>query len=183
MSILEIIILGLALSIDTLAVSIATSSCIEKGRHLHHSIVMGLAFGASHTLMIILGWYTGETLLNFINNFDHWIAFGLLAFIGSKMIWESFQAEEIIRTCPVRRLPSLCLATSMDALGVGLSFAMIHQSYMTPSIIVGIIVLIITIIGVLAGKQLKKYFGQYAELGGGLVLIAIGIKILIEHLL
>ncbi len=182
MSWLELIVLSLALSIDSLVVSIATSTCIEPGRHTHHAIVMGLAFGGSHALMLILGWFAGAQFVSLISEFDHWIAFGLLAFIGGKMIWESFQGEEFTRTCPVRRLPSLCLATSLDALGVGLSFALINIEILRPAIVIGVTVLIFTIIGVLAGKQLKKYFGHYAELFGGLVLIAIGANILFEHI-
>ena len=182
MSWLELIVLSLALSIDSLAVSIATSPCIEPGRHRHHAIMMGLAFGASHAFMIILGWFTGEQFMSFISEFDHWVAFGLLAFIGGKMIWESLSPEEIIQKCPLKRLPTLCLATSIDALGVGLSFAIIEEPIIRSSLMIGGTVMVITIIGVLAGKQLRKYFGHYAELFGGLILIAIGFKILLEHL-
>lgn len=178
----ELIILAFALSIDSLAVSIATSSCIEPGRHIHHSIVMGLAFGASHALMLTLGWYTGEKFVAQISTLDHWIAFGLLAVIGGKMIWESYQKEDIPRTCPVKRLHTLSLATSIDALGVGLSLALIHEPIIRAATTIGGIVLIVSVVGVLTGTQLKKYFGHYAELFGGLVLITIGIKILIEHL-
>lgn len=180
---LELIILSLALSIDSLAVSIATSPCIEPGRHTHHAIVMGLAFGASHVLMLIIGWFAGEKFVSLISEFDHWIAFGILAFIGGRMIWESLQNEDIIGTCPVKRLPTLCLATSIDALGVGLSFSLIDEEIIRPAIVIGITVLIFTLIGVLTGKKLKKIFGNYAELFGGLVLMSIGVRILCEHLL
>ena len=180
---LELIILAFALSIDSLAVSIATSPAIKKEKLVLHALIMSFSFGASHSLMILIGWFAGEKFISQISGLDHWIAFTLLTIIGGKMIWESFQSTNHHHKCPLKRLPTLCLATSIDALGVGISLALIQEPILRASITIGGIVLIVAFIGILMRRQLHKYFGHYAELIGGLILIAIGVKILFEHLL
>jgi putative Mn2+ efflux pump MntP len=141
-------------------------------------------FGLFQAAMTLIGWWAGSYILEFIEGFDHWIAFGLLAFVGGRMIWESFHEEE--KKMDITRwrfLFILAIATSLDALAVGLSFAFLQVNLFMASVTIGVVALIITIIGFLAGKKLGELVGRRAELVGGAILIIIGIRILIEHLL
>jgi len=137
--------------------------------------------------MPLVGWFAGNTVQKYIQAFDHWVAFGLLAFIGGKMIFESFKRKET----PAERssdstkglsLFFLSVATSIDALAVGLSFAVLHVIILYPAIIIGLVAFLMTILGVKIGPILGQLVGKRAELLGGLILIFIGVKILFEHL-
>ena len=135
-------------------------------------------------MMPILGWLAGVTIQKWVAAFDHWIAFGLLAFIGGKMIYESFQTDaEKKGGDPTRgwSLIILSIATSIDALAVGLSMAVVGVAVWFPSVIIGIVAGLMTILGMHLGRKLGIKFGQRMELVGGVILIAIGIKILLEH--
>ncbi len=138
--------------------------------------------------MTLLGWWAGSRIIDFIASYDHWLAFGLLVFVGGRMIWESLHAKEgeeekktdITRW---RYLVILAIATSIDALAVGLSFAFLKVNLALASVTIGITAFIITILGFLAGKKLGELVGKRAEIIGGVILIAIGLRILLEHLL
>ena len=136
--------------------------------------------------MLVLGWLAGTTIVDFISSFDHWIAFGLLAFVGGKMLWEAFHEKEDEKPADVSRgllLLTLSIATSLDSLAVGLAFAFEDINLWVAAPIVGITSLVISAIGFLIGTKVGDMFGKRAEIIGGLILIGIGIRILLEHLL
>lgn len=136
--------------------------------------------------MVVLGWLAGSAILDYIAAYDHWVAFGLLVFIGGRMIWESFHEESDEKAKNYNgwfTLLALSIATSIDALAVGLSFAFLEVNIVTASITIGVTALIITIIGQLIGNRVGILVGKRAEIIGGLILIGIGVKILLEHLL
>jgi putative Mn2+ efflux pump MntP len=135
--------------------------------------------------MPVLGWLAGLTVQKWIAAYDHWIAFGLLAFIGGKMIYESFQMKDISAKADPSRgwsLVILSVATSIDAFAVGLTMAMLGVTIWLPSVIIGLVAGGMTILGMHLGRQLGKWLGHKMEFVGGLILIGIGMKILIEHL-
>lgn len=137
--------------------------------------------------MTVLGWLAGHTVVDFIAAFDHWLAFGLLLLIGGRMIWESFHEKDEGRArLDIARWPvlvTLSLATSIDALAVGLSFAFLNVNLTLASVTIGATAFAITIIGQLIGNKVGPLVGKRAEMVGGVVLIIIGVRILLEHML
>lgn len=139
--------------------------------------------------MTLLGWLLGSTIVNLIANFDHWIALALLGWIGGRMIMEGFSRNEAspVNGCddPSRgsSLVMLSIATSIDALGVGLSLALLKVDVLGASMIIGLVSLLMSVAGMLGGKKLNQRFGKRVEVVGGLVLIAIGLRIVITHLM
>ncbi len=138
-------------------------------------------------MMPIIGWFAGNQVAKFIHNWDHWVAFGLLVFVGGKMILESRRKVEqnIELADPTRKwsLMLLSLATSIDALAVGLSISMLNMAIFNASIIIGIVAAMMTAIGMYFGRGLGNRFGKKMELLGGVILLAIGTRILVGHLL
>ena len=179
-------LVAVSLSADCFAV--ALSGAIAMKRVLVDQILrMSLSFGIFQTVMQLAGWVAGKTVVNLISDYDHWMAFGLLVFVGGRMVWESFHEEDeakegvdITRGFP---LIALSIATSIDSLAVGLSYALIGFAIAVPSITAGVVSGGITVIGFVLGKKVGEVFGHRAELFGGLVLIGIGIRILVEHLM
>lgn len=188
MDLLSVIGIGIGLSMDAFAVSI-TSGFVSKNLKFYQALRMALFFGGFQFLMPVIGWFAGLTIRDFIFSFDHWLAFILLAFIGGKMIFESFQIEKTEKEAEKKNpmaLPNLfilAIATSIDALAVGLSLSFIKVPIVFPSILIGVITFCISLAGVFIGKKFGHLFEKRMELIGGLVLIGIGVKILIEHLL
>jgi manganese efflux pump family protein len=185
LDILTILLIALGDSADCFAVAVC--SCIAMKTLSRIQILrVALSFGIFQTTMTILGWLAGRTIVDFISGFDHWLAFLLLAGIGGKMIWESFHgSDDDNKKTDVTKglvLVTLSLATSIDALAVGLSFAFLDMNIPLASGTIGVVAFIITIIGFLIGKRAGKLVGERAELVGGIVLIAIGLRILITHL-
>ncbi len=187
MHFIEIIGIGIGLSMDALAVSI-TNGFVIKDIQVKHALRIALFFGVFQAIMPVIGWATGLTLSRYIEAFDHWVAFVLLAFIGGKMILESRRkeepgCEEEKKNClHVPTLLLMSLATSIDALAVGLSFAFLNVSILFPVAIIGSITFCLCVGGVYVGKKIGHLFKDKLELVGGIVLIGIGLKILIEHL-
>jgi len=144
-------------------------------------------FGLFQAIMPVIGWLIGKNLVTFVADYDHWVAFALLLLIGGKMIWESVhESEDSKRKTDITRgltLLTLAVATSIDALAVGLTFAFLQISIALASSTIGIIAFIATILGFLLGKKVGQLFGKRAEIIGGIVLISIGIRILLSHLL
>jgi putative Mn2+ efflux pump MntP len=136
-------------------------------------------------MMTALGWLAGRGLSRWISAVDHWVVFVLLAVIGGRMLWESFRPYEASAKDPTRgwMLLTLAVATSLDALAVGVSLAVLSVSIWVPSVVIGIVAAVITTIGALFGARLGRRFGVWAERFGGLVLIGIGLRILLQHLL
>ncbi|MBN2207523.1 MAG: manganese efflux pump [Candidatus Aminicenantes bacterium] len=148
---------------------------------------LALAFGSFQFLMPLLGWLAGTRLESRIRSFDHWVAFGLLVLVGGKMIVESFRAAGSARAeagDPTRasRLLVLAVATSIDALAVGLSLGVLETDILYPAAVIGAVAFLMTIVGARLGPVLGKAVGRRAEILGGIVLVLIGVKILADHL-
>lgn len=182
MGIFEILILGISLAMDAFAVSICKGLSMKK-LNFKKMIIIGMYFGFFQALMPIIGYYLSKGFENFVTAIDHWIAFGLLLIIGVNMIRDIFNKEEEANDdVSFKSMIMLAIATSIDALAVGITFAFLHVNIMFSSIIIGIVTLIISVIGVVIGNKFGNRFERYAKLFGGIVLILIGTKILIEHL-
>lgn len=188
MGYLEIFLTGIALAMDAFAVSICKGIKMPKLRK-SHIVIIAVFFGGFQMLMPLIGWLLGSQFVKYISKFDHWIAFALLAFIGVKMAIESFKHEE--EECckcdsklDLKELVVLAIATSIDALAVGITFALYPDINILPSIsIIGIVTFIICAGGVVIGHKFGAKFKSKAELLGGIVLVIIGLKLLIEGLL
>lgn len=183
---LSILAIAVGLSADCFAAALGSS--ISKKEHSPIDILrVASSFGLFQTLMAVLGWLAGRTVVEFIGKFDHWVAFILLAFVGGKMIWESFQGDhdEVKETDNTRGFPLLILsiATSLDSLAVGLSFAFLNVNLVVASLTIGIVAFLITATGFIIGRKSGELIGKRAELIGGIILIGIGLRILITHML
>jgi len=175
-----------ALAMDAFAVAVGVSLGLE-GMTRRQAFRLAFHFGFFQFVMPILGWLAGQSVFRYIHAFDHWVAFGLLLFIGGRMAFDSFRSGEKVEkgaADPTKGLSLfiLSLATSVDALAVGLSFAALHVKILYPVIVIGIVCFLITLIGTKIGPLIGQLIGKRAELAGGLILIGIGIKILVDHL-
>jgi len=168
---------------DSLAVA---SGVAIKNLRIHHALRIALAFGLFQAIMPVIGWLAGIVLQGYVAKFDHWVAFGLLAFIGGKMIYEATrieQAEEPANPLNFYVLLILALATSIDALAVGITFAMLGTAIITPVVVIGSVTFVLSLAGVYIGDVFGHFFEKKIEILGGVVLIGIGIRILFQHLL
>jgi len=184
MDYLSLILLAVGLSMDSFAVAIGRGLAANADR-IKTALVLAVFFTGFQVMMPVLGWILGEYLVALIASFDHWLAFLLLAAIGGKMIAESFKDDEN-RETPALTLPVILLlsvATSIDALGVGLSFAFLDVPLLVPLAFIGVTTINFTSCGVMLGRRLGETFGRRIEAAGGIILIAIGIRILLEHTL
>jgi putative Mn2+ efflux pump MntP len=184
MSLSSIILIAIGLAMDAFAVSVSSGLAIRELK-LRHALKIALFFGLFQAVMPVLGWLGGVSVRELIAHVDHWIAFGLLTFIGVKMIWESFRLEpEEDRRDPLGMgwLLTLSVATSIDALAVGITFALIDVTIVAPVIIIGAVTFVLSFAGVIIGDRVGHLFESRIEIAGGLVLIGIGVKILLEHL-
>lgn len=178
---IQYLFISLALAADAFSVSVSGGAGIKKPS-LQNTLLISGYFGFFQFIMPIIGWYAGTSFQQYITSFDHWFAFILLAFIGGKMIWEFFQHEERKPfSLTHKTLLILAIATSIDALGVGLSQAVIDQPILGLALTIGIVTFLFCALGTHLGAYFKGVIGNKAELAGGLLLIAIGIAILIEH--
>ena len=183
MSLITIFILAVGLGVDAFSVAIGIGATNDK-KSWTPILRLSAAFGLFQFVMPIIGWLAGQTVVEIIASFDHWIAFALLALVGGKMIWEGFEKEsDVGKVDQTRGWPLLLLsiATSIDALAVGFSFSILKNPILFPAVIIGIVCFVMTTVGMIFGKVLAKLFGRKVEIFGGLVLIAIGVKILIDH--
>lgn len=186
MDFLSIFLIAVSLAMDALAAALSTGMCVGK-TCWRDAARIGLYFGGFQFAMTLAGWLLGCSVSSFIGQVDHWIAFGLLLFIGGKMIYEAVRSrlrDEICDFDPMarKRLLMLAVATSIDALAMGISFALIQLRVFTAALTIGAVTFVLSAAGYLAGKRLNGLFRKYAEIAGGVLLIAIGIRILIEHL-
>ena len=186
MNILLILGLALALALDAFAVSLGLGLSLNPATG-RQTFRLAFHFGLFQFLMPVVGWAAGETLVRYIEKYDHWVAFALLLGVGGKMISESLKPERDVdtrRSDPTRgvSLLVLSLATSVDALAVGLSLAALRVDIIFPAVVIGIVAFTMTVLGMRLGPALGKVIGRRAELLGGVILILIGIKILIDHL-
>jgi len=184
MNIISIIFIAFGLAMDAFAVSI-TSGITIKSLKINNALKIAAFFGLFQAIMPIIGWLAGLSFREIISDVDHWIAFGLLFLIGCKMIYESSKMEvdnNKINPLNLYVLLMLSIATSIDALAIGLTLSFLNVSIILPSIIIGTITFLLSVIGVYFGNKFGHYFERKIEMVGGFILIGIGIKILIEHL-
>lgn len=177
--------LALALAMDAFAVALGTGTVLSRltGRHIFR---LAFHFGLFQALMPVIGWLAGQTVVRFVSAWDHWIAFALLALIGGRMIREALSDEEKPDDRDPTRgfsLVMLSIATSIDALAVGFSLSVIGVSIWFPAFIIGLVAGVLTVAGMLVGSRVGDRWGSRVEVLGGFVLIAIGVRILCEHLL
>src|SRR5665647_1434275 len=184
MDLFTIILIAVGLAMDAFAVSIAKGVVINHNRQ-KTALLLGGFFGGFQMLMPAIGWLVGLSFKEIIMGVDHWIAFGLLAFIGLKMIYDSTKKEKENEetTLKLHTLLILAVATSIDALMVGLSFAFLQTPILEPIIAIGLITFLLSISGFYFGCGLGRIFGNKIKIIGGLILIAIGLKILLDHIL
>lgn len=183
MSILTTLLIAIGLAMDCFAVSISAGSAVKK-KSLGLMLKIAFLFGTFQAGMTLIGFYFGLAFETLINDFDHWIAFFLLLFVGGKMVYEAVKngAEEKTDYSSNRMLLILSVATSIDALAVGISFAFLDVSCCFSVLMIGLMSFLFSIIGVMIGKNASKLLGNKAEIIGGVILILIGLKILLEHL-
>ena len=183
MGIITMFMIAVGLAMDSLAVSIS-GGIFMKPFWLKQAMKLALTMGIFQGGMTLAGWALGVSFSSYITTFDHWIAFILLGFLGGKMIYESFREEETtISSFSTKTLLTLGVATSIDALAVGVSMAFLKTSIYFPAFIIGFVTFSLSLIGVICGYRFGKIKGINVELFGGIILIGIGIKILIEHLM
>lgn len=183
-SLWSIIFISLGLAMDAFAVSITNGITIQCLR-LRHAIRIAVFFGGFQALMPIIGWLAGIGLKQYVESVDHWIAFALLLFIGVKMIYEAIWIEEVEKKCDPLNLVvllGLAIATSIDAMAVGVTFAFLHISIISPAFIIGLITFSLSMAGVFIGNRMGDKLGSKMEILGGLILIGMGTKILLSHL-
>lgn len=184
MKIIEILLLGISLSMDAFAVSICKGLSMKK-INWKKAIIIGLYFGIFQALMPAIGYFFGSTFQSFVINIDHWIAFMLLTSIGGNMIAGAFSKEED-KKCDdkvdFKTMIVLSIATSIDALAVGITFAFLNVNLLIAISLIGVTTFIISLIGVKIGNKFGSKYENKAQIAGGIVLIVIGLKILVEHL-
>lgn len=182
----EIFLIAVSLALDAFAVSVSSGIAVP-GFGWKQAVKMGVWFGAFQFAMPLAGWLLGSSVSTYIEAVDHWVAFALLALIGGKMALGALKGgdgeEEAPADLSARRLCLLAIATSIDALAVGVSMAFMKVDVLLSAAVIGVVAFVLSMVGGLAGRRLGSLFQKRAELVGGLVLIGIGIKILVEHTL
>ena len=187
MGLLELLLIGVGLSMDAFAVAICQGLCMPK-LNWRHAGIIALFFGGFQALMPLLGWLLGSQFAGYIQSFDHWVAFGLLLLIGGNMVREALGAEEEETACAVdthldlKQLFLMAVATSIDALAVGVTFAFLEVSILPAISIIGCTTFVLSMVGVAVGNFFGARYKKRAELSGGIILILLGAKILLEHL-
>jgi len=185
MGTLTLIGIAIGLAMDAFAVSIAAGLTL-KHVDARQTVRLAWHFGLFQAFMPVIGWFAGRSVERWIAPVDHWIAFALLATIGGRMIYESFSDHDDERPAvdPTRgwSLVVLSVATSIDALAVGLSLALLGVSIWLPALVIGVVAFVFTAVGLHVGRRFGTLLGRRVETVGGVVLIVIGLRILIEHL-
>ena len=185
MGIIELFLIAVSLSMDAFTVSVCKGLSMKKAEY-KYGFTLAFSFGFFQALMPAIGYYLGVYFENYIKTFDHWIAFLLLLFIGGKMIADALKGtdEEVGNSSrSLKEVFVLSVATSIDALAVGITFAFLNvENIFIAFGLIGVITFALSFIGVVLGNKLGSKFGKYATLAGGLILVAIGSKILLEHL-
>lgn len=183
MSIISNTILAFSMSADAFAASVSKGVKLKKPK-LSHAMRIGLVFGVIETITPLIGWLIGSVASKFIASIDHWVAFAILAAIGTKMIYEGFshEEEEKKESHKLAVLILTAIGTSIDAMAVGVTLAIIDAQIILISIMIGSATFIMSTIGVMTGHIIGSKAGKKAEIFGGICLIAIGTKILLEHL-
>ncbi|MBQ8781259.1 MAG: manganese efflux pump [Oscillospiraceae bacterium] len=187
MGFIELFLIGVGLSMDAFAVSVCKGLNMREKLNYRHAGIIALFFGGFQALMPLIGYFLGVNFESLIKSFDHWIAFVLLGFIGGKMIYEAVtekdeEEENGSGALNIKELFMLAVATSIDALAVGITFAFLSVNIWSSISVIGITTLILAFIGVILGNKFGTKYKSKAEIAGGVILILIGTKILLEHL-
>lgn len=185
MDFFTILFIGIGLSMDACAVSLAKGMSLDQAKVKKYAFILAFAFGFFQWLMPTIGYFAGSHFADYIQSVDHWIAFILLSLIGINMIREGKEEKEDnskIHSISFKDILLLAIATSIDALAVGVSFAFLKVNLVLATLTIGITTFVLSFICVLFGKKLGSLFEKYAEYLGGIILILLGVKILIEHL-
>lgn len=183
MGFIELFILAVGLSMDAFAVSICKGLSVRKLKP-RHAVICGAYFGGFQALMPVIGWLLGRQFEVLIKSIDHWIAFALLVLIGANMIREAVKNEEenLNDSFSPRTMLALAVATSIDALAVGVTFAFLDVEIVPAVSMIGVTTFVLSAVGVKIGNVFGAKYKSKAELVGGIVLVVMGVKILIEHL-
>jgi putative Mn2+ efflux pump MntP len=181
---LSITLIALALSADCFVVALSGSVYIRT--NLASIMRTAGTFGTFQGAMTALGWLAGRSVVYLISGYAYWVAFILLLLVGGRMIWESFRHQDKLKQINISKgilLVVLALATSIDALAVGLSFAFLKINIVAACLIIGVVAFAVTVIGFTLGAKIAKLLGKYAEAFGGIILIAVGLRVLLSHIL
>ena len=179
---IELFAIAFGLSMDAFAVAIGKGLCLRRMQY-RYAVIIGLFFGGFQALMPLIGYILGTQFQDYLTSVDHWIIFALLSMIGINMILESRSEEkEACDVFSMRNMTALSLATSIDALAVGITFAFLHANIFTSIAVIGLVTFVLSFFGVVIGNMFGARFKSKAETAGGIILILIGTKILLEHL-
>jgi putative Mn2+ efflux pump MntP len=181
MDLATILLIAIALALDCFAVALA--ACIKPEERIRSATRIALAFGLFQAGMPALGWLSGRSVMDLIAGFDHWVAFGLLAIVGLRMIRGGISPDTGQACLDTTHLLFLSVATSIDALAVGVSFALLNTGILVPCLIIGLAAFAISFLGAALGGVAAERWGKTMEVLGGVVLIAIGIQILVTHMI
>lgn len=201
MSLFELFLIAVGLSMDAFAVAICKGLGMKK-LDMHQALVIGLFFGGFQALMPVIGWFLGAQFASLVTPIDHWIAFILLAFIGGKMLFDAIKGDDESETAKdgegapkdgegakssapkldLRELTMLAIATSIDALAVGITFAFLDVDIVLAAGFIGVVTFVLSVIGVAVGNQFGSRWEKPSTIVGGVVLILIGVRILLEHI-
>jgi manganese efflux pump family protein len=184
MSILVILLIAFSMAMDAFAVCLGAGT-LEKTNGLRPTFRLAFHFGLFQFIMPVLGWFAGMNIVRYIANYDHWVAFALLAFVGVRMIRSGFDAgKESHPTDPSHgwTLVLLSIAVSIDALAIGFSLGMMHVSIWYPAVVIGVVTGLVSWLGLALGNKLGERFGKRMEIIGGIVLLLIGVRIVVMHL-
>ena len=184
MGFLELLIIAVGVSMDAFAVSVCKGLAVSRVRP-RHALKTGLWFGGFQALMPVIGYFLGVSFADLVSSVDHWIAFVLLAIIGGNMVKESFEEEECCTSADsdffFRVMLAMAIATSIDALAIGVSFAFLGSNIWTAVLCIGLVTGAFSAAGVYVGNIFGRKYKSKAEFAGGAILIAMGLKILLEH--
>ena len=184
---MELVLIGVGLSMDAFAVALCKGLSMRRINYAHAAVI-ALFFAVFQAVMPLIGWVLGTQFARYITSVDHWIAFALLGYIGGKMIWDALHEAPETAPCAgegrldLKELLMLAVATSIDALAVGITFAFLQVSILPAVATIGLITFALSFAGVVVGNHFGTRFQKKAEIAGGVVLVLIGLKILLEHL-
>lgn len=181
MGIIELLLIAVSLAMDAFSVSICGSLALAPASRFAGAVKFGLWFGAFQIIMPVIGYWAAYRAVEYIEAYDHWIAFFLLLYIGINMIREAGEEQELVESYSMKRMFLLAVATSIDALAVGVSFAVLDVNIWTSALLIGIVTFLISFMGGTIGFRLGERFRSHAAKAGGMVLCLIGLKVLLEH--
>ena len=181
MGIVELLLIAVSLAMDAFSVSVCGSLALTPSSRTAGALRFGAWFGIFQFLMPVIGYWVAYRAVEYIEAYDHWIAFLLLLYIGINMIREAGEEEDIVESYSIKRMFLLAVATSIDALAVGVSFAVLDVNIWTSGLLIGIVTFVISFIGGTIGFKLGERFRSHATIAGGTILCLIGLKVLLEH--